>query len=222
MITANVLSRTFHIKYGQSIGTCFTVDIENRQYFVTAKHVVKNLKDGDTISIFRNGNWQNAEAILTGHSAVADVTVFTLNVIIHGHNLPAKTVGLIYGQDLYFLGFPFGLRSEIGELNRDFPLPLVKKAVLSLLVMDQPGKYLLLDGHNNPGFSGGPVVFKEPNSNDFNVCGIISSYRYELVETIINGNPTPIQAKANTGIIIAYTIDNALELIKVNPNGRQF
>ena len=52
MITATVISRIFHIKFGSSIGTCFTIDVDNKQYFVTAKHVVQNLKDVDEVEIF--------------------------------------------------------------------------------------------------------------------------------------------------------------------------
>lgn len=219
MITTNVLSRTFHIKYGKGTGTCFTVDIDGKQYFVTAKHVVENMKDGDEVELFHNGKWTKISVKLTGHSSVSDVSVFSISHYIFGFPLPAEMGGITYGQDLYFLGFPFGIKSNIGALNREFPMPLVKKGILSAIFLDQPGKYFLIDGHNNPGFSGGPVVFKENNTNDFKVAGIISSYRYELENTYLNDNPTPIQIKTNTGIVIAYTIDNAKELIKKNPNG---
>ncbi len=220
MVSTDILSRTFHIRYGESTGTCFTVDINNKQYFVTAKHVVEDINDGDTISIFQNGSWKNGKVELTGHSENSDVTVFSLKTFIQGNYMQNKSDGLIFGQDLYFLGFPYGLKSEVGELNRDFPLPLIKKATLSAII-PEAGNCLLLDGLNNPGFSGGPVIFKENNTNNYSICGIISGYRFELVETIIDGQPTPIQAKTNTGIIIAYGIENALQLIKANPNGRQ-
>ena len=220
MITTNVISRTFHIKYGSGTGTCFTIDIDGKQYFVTAKHVVENLKDGDEIEIYYQNKWAKIKAKLTGHSANADVSVFAIDLLISGHPLHATLMGIAYGQDLYFLGFPYGIKSEVGALNREFPLPLVKKGIFSAMFFDQPGKYFLIDGHNNPGFSCGPVVYKNLNSNDFNVGGIISAYRYELENTYLNDNPTPIQTKTNTGIVIAYSIDNALELIKQNPNGK--
>jgi hypothetical protein len=35
-------------------------------------------------------------------------------------------------------------------MNRNFPLPFVKKALLSAMA----NGYYYLDGHNNPGFSG--------------------------------------------------------------------
>jgi S1-C subfamily serine protease len=219
MITANVISRTFHIKYASGTGTCFTIDVDGKQYFVTAKHVIENLKDNDEVELFYKNAWAKTKVKLTGHSIDADVSVFTIDLHLAGHPLPPTTAGIIYGQDLYFLGFPFGLKSKVGALNREFPLPLVKKGILSAMFFDVPGKYFLIDGHNNPGFSGGPVVFTNPYTNEFKVAGIISAYRYELESTYLNDNPTPIQTKTNTGIVIAYTIDNALELIKLNPNG---
>ena len=38
---------------------------------------------------------------------------------------------------------------------------------------------LLLDGHNNPGFSGGPVLFKDrlkSGDNKYHLIGVISAY----------------------------------------------
>ncbi len=219
MITLNVISRTFHIKYGSGTGTCFTIDVDNKQYFVTAKHVIEKLKDGDSVELFYKNAWAKLNVKLIGHSLNSDVSVFAIDFLIAGDPLPPTTKGIAYGQDLYFLGFPYGIKSEVGALNRDFPLPLVKKGILSAIFFDQPGKFLLIDGHNNPGFSGGPVVFKPSNTGDFKVAGIISSYRYELENTFLNDSPTPIQTKTNTGIVIAYNIDNALDIIRDNPNG---
>ena len=220
MITTNVISRVFHIKFAAGIGTCFTIDYEGKQYFVTAKHVIENLTDTDTVELFYQNKWQKLKVNLIGHSKVADVSVFATD--INFGNLPLNPTmgGITYGQDLYFLGFPFGLKSEIGALNREFPLPLVKKGIVSAIFTDQPGKYLLIDGHNNPGFSGGPVVFKPLGNNDFSVGAVISAYRYNVESTYLNDTPTQLQVKAKTGIVIAYTIDNAFDLIKLNPNGK--
>lgn len=220
MITTNVFSRIFHIKFGTNIGTCFTIDFEGKQYFVTAKHVIENLIDNDIVELFYQNKWQKIEVNLIGHSKVSDVSVFATNINFGNLLLNPTVEKITYGQDLYFLGFPFGLKSEVGELNREFPLPLVKKGIVSAIIFDQPGKYLLIDGHNNPGFSGGPVVFKPNGNNDFSVCAVISAYRYNVESTYLNDTPTQLQVKANTGIVIAYTIDNAIDLIKLNPNGK--
>ena len=40
---------------------------------------------------------------------------------------------LAIGQEVFFLGFPYGLGSELGELNDDFPLPFIKRAIVSAM-----------------------------------------------------------------------------------------
>ena len=106
-------------------------------------------------------------------------------------------------------------------MNMNFPLPLVKKGIVSMF----DGNIILLDGHNNPGFSGGPVVF-HPNShsNDLSVAGVIAGYRFDREPVYKNqeqeqkGKPLGYY-KANTGIIVTYEIRHALELIRQNPIG---
>lgn len=222
MMTVNVFSRVFHIKYGGSIGTCFLIDVNSRQYFVTAKHVVNGIGNEGEVELYYKKTWAKLRIRLTGHSSVADVSVFAVDFVIQSHPLEPTPDGISFGQDVYFLGFPYGLKTEIDYLNRDFPMPLIKKGILSAMFFDQPGKSFLLDGHNNPGFSGGPVVFSsQDRPNVYKIAGVISGYRFEIQEIKVNEGQPPIQVKMNTGIIIAYSIQNALDLIAANPNGVQ-
>ena len=206
-------------KVGTSAGTCFSIDIDKKQYLVTAKHVVANLKDGDVIELFHENQWKGYPIRLIGHSGLADVTVISLiNVVIEGHELPATTKDMAYGQDIYFLGFPYGFQTEVGELNRGFPLPLVKKGIASTITTKKVPQHFLIDGHNNSGFSGGPVVFCPPGSNNFQVGGVISGYHPEYDDSSGQRQAIP---NTNSGIIVAYDILNALELIKTNPQGTE-
>lgn len=221
MITLNVIQRVFRLKYKNQLGTCFTIEVEGSQYLVTAKHVleIKDLKkqtvdslhDGEQVEIFRNGQWVSAEVSNVRHSEISDISIFTIKVNIPAHPMEATSDGISYGQDLYFLGFPYGLSSNVGALNRDFPMPLVKKGILSAFLTEEVGRPLLIDGHNNPGFSGGPVVFKLQDSNAFRVAGVIHGYKPEY--KVENGILVPIE-NTNSNIIIAYPIENALSLIK--------
>ena len=72
----------------------------------------------------------------------------------------------MYGQDVYFLGFPYGLHGDMSALSNDLPFPFVKKGIISLFHNDGVNR-IYLDGHNNPGFSGGPVVFMPAGLSDF-------------------------------------------------------
>lgn len=61
MLTINIFARVFHIGYLGKTGTAFTIDVDNRQYLVTAKHVVKGLSFPGIIQIFHDKQWKNME-----------------------------------------------------------------------------------------------------------------------------------------------------------------
>ncbi len=221
MITINVIQRVFHLRHRGGTGTCFTIEHDGKQYFVTAKHVVFELKDDENIELYYHGNWVHFPVKIIGHHQLADASVFTIDILIHAHELEPSSAGIALGQDIYFLGFPYRMQDEKqSPINRNFPLPLIKKATLSCMTSDHTGDYYILDGINNNGFSGGPFVFKESNKGEFKVAGIISGY-HSTMEPVFNENkPTPLKVQVNTGLIIAYCIKNAIDLIKANPNGK--
>lgn len=220
MITNNVYSRVFHIKYNNAIATCFSIDFEGKQYLITAKHVIVSMETEDFIELYFDGKWNKLKAKLVGHSSNSDVSVFVIDMIIEGLPIEATMGEIVLGQEIYFLGFPYGIFSEIGELNRNFPLPFIKKGILSAVFFNSPGKPFYLDGINNPGFSGGPVVFQKLGTNEFRIAGVISGYKPEYHKTILKEKETEILSMTNTGIIHAFSIDNATELIKYNPIGQ--
>jgi hypothetical protein len=90
---------------------------------------------------------------------------------------------------------------------------------VSNFLFENPRKVLLLDGLNNPGFSGGPVVFKNVYDNTFYVAAVISAYRFEIANAFHKNKEVDIQIRTNTGIIISHGIEGAIELIKANPIG---
>lgn len=219
MITANVIHRVFQIRLGESQATGFTIDVDGRQYLVTANHVVESFGNDDGIDIFSNGEWSPHEAQLVGHANETDISVLAVAERLTPPDLPMEPTheGLTYGQDTYFLGFPYGFLGRIIFGEYGYPLPFVKKATLSL--MDIPTFYL--DGHNNPGFSGGPVVFTEPNNNQYKVAAVISGF-LPVQEPVYEGPAdTGLRYQYNTGIVVADAIDPALDLIRANPVGHE-
>ena len=138
------------------------------------------------------------------------------------HPLVATTAGIILGQDIYFCGFPFGLRCEVGDLNRDFPMPFVKKGILSAFASrDECPTRMYIDGHNNPGFSGGPLVFSDMNTRELKIAGVISGYRPTYEPVLLKGDDVGLTSQQNTGIAIAYDLKNGVEYIKQNPAGAE-
>ena len=123
---------------------------------------------------------------------------------------------VILGQDVNFLGFPYfgsSIQYKSETLNRDFPFPLVKKATLSSLPQaNHP--FFYLDGHNNPGFSGGPVTFWDSKSNKQKIVGVISSYLTQTGEIKpVETSSTQLFYQENSGIAVAYNIRYAKEII---------
>lgn len=220
-ITTNILQRTFQFSFGENQGTCFTIDYDNRQYIVTARHLVEPITDSATIRIKHEKIWKDCPVNLVGHGeGEIDISVLAAGIQISPqYPLPPTSAGLTLGQDTYFLGFPYGWSSEVGELNDNFPMPLVKKATMSAI--DFNPNLFFLDGHNNPGFSGGPVVFSEVGKPgaQLSVAGVISGYRFRNEPVYLEGKRTPLEFKYNTGIILAYGIKHAIDLISENPIG---
>ncbi len=218
MITANVIHRVFQIRFGAGTGTIFAIDVAGKQYLITAKHVVPGIADNSTISLYSNHHWLDVVVDVVGvANDPIDVTVLRANRQLTPHNnleLPS-TDSVNYGQDVYFLGFPYGLVSDWNFGPDGFPLPWVKRAIVSQFNEN----VWLLDGHNNPGFSGGPVVFKPAGTQQFSVGAVISGYRSTREPVYLGQDASPLQVNYNTGIIISYPISDALDLINANPTG---
>ncbi len=216
-VTSNILQRTFSIRCDTSCGTCFTVDIGNKRYLVTARHIAVGINDKANVEIFHGGQWKLLSAQLVGHgSDNIDISVLAPDQLFGAaHPLEVSTANMILSEDVYFLGFPFGWSSDSADLNAQFPLPLVKKGIISAFSGKDP--FILLDGHNNPGFSGGPVV--RGNKPD-QVIGVISAYRTERRQVLNeSGDEAPYTYYTNTGIIIAYDTRQIEQLIEKNPIG---
>ena len=73
--------------------------------------------------------------------------------------------------------------------------------------------------HNDPGFSGGPVVYSSPNQHDFKVAAVVSGFRFENEPIYVGNQQTSLAYRYNTGIIVSCGIRHAVELISANPVG---
>lgn len=235
MITTNVMLRTFLVKFGNSTGTAFTTEDDSRQYLATARHVVKGIKPRDAIHVFHDRQWKPLEVQVVGvGEKESDIAVLSpLQQLSPTLPLEATSEGLTYGQQLYFLGFPFGWDGGGGHISSDYPIPLVKSGILSAFIPGSPTK-LYLDAHVNEGFSGGPVIFKEvPTSesptpdSSFKVAGIVVNFPTPIIRAVIDSNGdqildqngNPIGIRENPGIVVAIDIKHAVDLIKQNPIG---
>ncbi len=231
MITSNIIHRTFHIRWNKLIGAGFTIDHRSKQYLVTARHVVPGIESGKAIKIFHDEKWKDLVVNVVGiGTGDVDVAVLACSIRLSS-SLPlvAATEDFTLGHPVAFLGYPFGWDSGGEEINRGVPVPFVKAGVISGWQLGDVSR-IFLDAQGNKGFSGGPVVFVpygQPR-NELRVVGIISHYPTPRFLPIVdrNGNPVTDQGgepigyvKENPGIVVAYTIKHALELIDANPIG---
>lgn len=214
--TGNVLTRVYQIKFGAGTGTAFVVDYEDRQYFVTARHIMESAGDGATASVELQGINEGMKArqvtVLLGKNKCVDVAVLVpKEKEVNAAEAIPYPYTFAFGQEAYFLGFPYGLFTSI---NQGGAVALIKHAYVSARVSctaiyrdggpDQ--EFLLLDGFNNPGFSGGPIVAPDMFSTFTNI-------RQQKLIGVVSGFVSA-PAAANTGIIYATPIEKAVELMK--------
>jgi len=226
-VTGNVISRVLQIRFNGFTGSAFIVDYGSKTYLVTANHMVAAAGDHARFDIFGGSDslWHPMEfTILHGHSPCVDVAVLLqpeakLTPI---DPLPYD-YGFAMGQEAYFLGFPFGLFTTFSGQN--VAVPLIKHGYISASVPCSaiyPGgskddTLILLDGINNHGFSGGPVVAPDVfnGTRAFKLVGVLSGYKYEDEPVNVNGQTAPnVSGSANSGIILVIPIARAIDLIK--------
>ena len=227
MITTNVVQRVFFIRYQSSAASSFTVEKNNKQYLATVRHLFKadsdkppypfNVNHGDALnlSIFHDNQWKNIKCTVYFHEQI-DIDIALLEIpsdISPRHTLVPNSQGVLLGQSVYFLGFPFEMFGDASNLNRSFPFPFVKQAILSAHKKGNNEEVIFFfDGHNNPGFSGGPVVFRENNRSGFRICAVVRGYIPQ--EGTITTNQGVANYTENSGIIISYDIKHLNEIIE--------
>ena len=234
-IPFGLLNRVLKISYKSESGTCFVIDIDNRQYIITAGHLTPGIKDGDSVKIFVGQEWSQfkVKPIFPEKRKTDTVALAADRLIAPKMNIVVDGTGIFLAQDMYFLGYPYDMSTKI-DIPVATHIPFVKKAILSAATSPghDSGNVLFLDGHNNPGFSGGPVVFANYQQNNrLQIAGVVSGYRYQplpvVEEEIVESKSTSGDSqrkvvryvRENTGIVIAYDIGEIVKAIRANPIG---
>jgi len=213
MITSNILKRVLHVKYKNNIGSAFTIDLQNKQFLVSARHIFEELIWQDTIEIMQNEVWKPLYLSPIFCENGVDIIVFPLSErLTPAEPLDVTMDGMTISQDAYFLWFPYGLRTELGDQNNYYPFPFVKKCSVSAFDFSSTPKVIFLDGHNNKGFSWWPLVFSNPTTHKLQVAGVISSYVRDLDQEKIERG-----ISENSGIFQAHSIVHVTD--KINRSG---
>jgi hypothetical protein len=73
---------------------------------------------------------------------------------------------------------------------------------------------LYIDGFNNPGFSGGPIIFWNFTSHTYEIIGVVKGYRPDTAKMVINGAQVDTNVLVNSGILVGYSIKHAIQAIE--------
>jgi len=253
MPTTNILFDTREVKFNGETGTIFPVDVDNREYWLTAKHLLtgrtsepagqvteKSVSLDVLDPIGETIKWDPADFTVIDPGKDIDIVVLVPKTHLPQLPIPPLKVAtgssFFFGGECSFLGFPYATNWTVNFGSKSYRMPFIKHCYISGMTTVGSVKELVLDGINNPGFSGGPVLYNTgPNQV---VIGVIAAFyrepaqvhSIEIPETPTATNP-PNKQKANrkkkenvvdlnTGIIIAFPLDATIEAIRKNPIGQ--
>jgi S1-C subfamily serine protease len=217
-VPGEILGRTHMIRVGDTQGTGFGVEYKGKLYFVTARHVVAGLPDKDAVlEVMKAGTWQKVHTIKTffPRSPDVDIAVFETDekVPIHYEILMATgNDGATLGQQVWFLGYPWGLGSHSAN---GIEIPFIKRGTMSAIDGSNPQAPLIyIDGFNNPGFSGGPIVYWDFKAHAYRILGVVQGYKEEAAKMMVNGHLADTKLLVNSGILIGFNIKHVIEAIE--------
>ena len=226
-VTTNLLLRVLPLRIGRQSGTGFTIEVDQRQYLVTAKHIlVGGLPPAIDIQL---DEWSNVPVKLVGAGKDdQDVLVLAANRQL-SRVLPVDegSGGMMLGQPVRFLGYFRSVQTSPLPGYKHRGAPLVMSGIVSGFQFAGAGgsSSIWVDGHNNRGFSGGPVVYQPaqaPTRDDcrWKIAGVISGYVNAPLEVkSATGGPTAAVVFANAGLLRAVPMRIVRELIDLNPIG---
>ncbi len=221
IVDSSVLQRVFMMAVRDDCtGTCFIIE-KDKRYLVTAKHLFEkaNYPKQTKVYIMQGNKWVSIDNKVYYHTSdTIDIAVIETNYF---DNIDFEPVYYTYkeslfSQDVFMLGFPYGNESGFYEANRNFPIPYIKKGILS----GKRGETLIIDWDNNHGFSGGPVVYRKYENGDFSermyIAGVTSGYLQHEIEVVANDAVGKIigSANENSGMGVMYPIEYAIEIIE--------
>lgn len=220
-VPTEIMSRTLFFRWSNEGGSIFTFDYHGKLYLVTARHVVRGVPaKGAVIQIQQQGEWKNYQTVRTLYPASPDVDIAVFETpektppqryVIQPMGSPG---GVTFGQRVWFIGYPFGLGSI---MKGGIRLPFMKEGSMSAIDSSNPNATVIyIDGFNNPGFSGGPIVFWDFTTHKYELLGVVMGYKMEETKAVINKQVVDTRVLENSGILVAYPIQYVTDTIKAS------
>lgn len=177
-----------------------------RWVLITAKHLCNG--DSEEIVTLRHpytGGGAPVQAGLVRESAdvaLGDIAVFRLpeHLLSHLHEpLPLDADGLGFTQDAYIMGFPYNLSFPLGG---EAEFPIVKRGIICAKRHDEGGhQVLMIDMIANPGFSGGPLVYRNPETRSWAFAGAVQASILAPVVEPSSDDPKPLRVPSGLSIV---------------------
>jgi S1-C subfamily serine protease len=226
--TSNVIYRVLRIRTPTDTGSAFTIEVDGKQYLITARHLLEGFGSEGDVDLWMDQHWTrlHVRAIYPAKETVDIAALDAGRPVTVTFPLEPTAGGLTLGQQVYFLGYPYGLGTP-GSLGPAPPgfgeIPFLKSGIISAMDdRDPEASILYLDGQNNPGFSGGPIVFWHSGTGRFRVAGVVRGYRNEALPVLkrkkLDDPRAPayndLYTRANSGIVIGYDIRHIVDAIR--------
>ena len=207
-LTSNILCRVFCIgnEHGSQVGTGFAIEVNNRQFLVTADHVAQACEYRPSILLKNNDQWVPYKTTweLTFNDQESDVAVLepATQICSPDLHITLGAAGLAFGTVGFALGFP-GVIDVAHLANQPWgtegqprlPLPL---HTLVPIYLPDSGKDIYCSGYLTPGYSGGPIIAPKENvNNGWMIVGVCT----KLTQAPVGGN-----AQIPTGVLVAANI----------------
>jgi len=215
--------RTFKVEYAGGAASCFVINHQDRQWLVTAKHVADTAAKNGAAALSLTGE-NGLDVELSGPlvpvslvEAGPDIAVFDLRgkkIVRDDMTLVPSADGVMLSQEVFFLGYP--LTGTLPLMGR---LPAVRRGIVSQRAYLDGIAAWIIDGHNLPGFSGGPLVFANAGGmgSTWHVLGVVSAYWQHRIDVEIAGAPMPntlgLTVPTNAGLVVVYDIKHAIDAI---------
>ena len=188
--TYEVINRVYPVmkpnKLKEILGTAFTIREKEKEFLITAYHVAKHAiyveENIDKVSLIigsgASGIRISEKLIHTDEEQ--DITVCEAPKWMHRSQLPLTSIPeMALGQEVMWMGYPKGFSGGLWLPDTKSPIGIVGKGVIGALYPPPKiqNKGFLIEGVVNPGYSGGPVVYKsfknDPKGKTY-VIGVIS------------------------------------------------
>jgi len=221
-VPGEILQRTLFIKSGEEAGTAFTVDYKSKVYLVTARHVVAALPlEGGKIQVRQQQQWTDfkiVKKILPSSDEVDIAVLQTEEKVLKPYEITISDKDrFTFGQQVWFLGYPYGLGTQFSNGE----IPFIKRGTLSAIDTSNRNAIILyIDGFNNPGFSGGPIIYWDFNEHAVRILGVVKGFKFENAKVLVNGVERDTNLLVNSGILVGYSIKHAFDAIERVNSGK--